>query len=79
MNLDSATNYGTRKGMANGLSFGILYLVMFASYGLAFWYGSKLVRDGSYSGGQIITVSSWLVGHFMVLVRILNNQNTARF
>ena len=29
---------------------------MFASYGLAFWYGSVLINDGNITAGEVVTV-----------------------
>eukprot|EP00727_Mastigamoeba_balamuthi_P001841 m51a1_g11654 putative multidrug resistance protein 1 (1318) ;mRNA; r:2222-6610 len=34
---------GAKKGLAMGLSFGLAFLVLFGAFGLAFWYGAKLV------------------------------------
>ncbi|KAL5577121.1 hypothetical protein UlMin_018820 [Ulmus minor] len=45
-----------RQGMANGLGFGIVLLVVFGSYGLAVWYGAKLIIEKGYNGGQVINV-----------------------
>lgn len=56
-NLVDAKNFGIRKGWISGIGMGAIYLVMFGSYGLAFWYGSELVRTGEgYTAGSMITV-----------------------
>eukprot|EP00727_Mastigamoeba_balamuthi_P001675 m51a1_g11504 putative multidrug resistance protein 1a (545) ;mRNA; f:12118-14266 len=34
---------GFRKGLVMGSSFGVVFLILFSAYGLAFWYGAKLV------------------------------------
>ncbi|ERN08603.1 hypothetical protein AMTRI_Chr11g155530 [Amborella trichopoda] len=44
------------QGMAAGLGLGSALLVLFSSYALAVWYGSKLVLHKGYNGGQVITV-----------------------
>ncbi|KAK7853008.1 ABC transporter B family member 9 [Quercus suber] len=45
-----------RQGLVSGLGIGILFLIMFGSYGLAVWYGSKLIIEKGYSGGQVLNV-----------------------
>lgn len=38
-----------RKGVVGGLGFGFSQAVMFFAYALTFWYGSRLVNDGTIS------------------------------
>ncbi|KAK7295696.1 hypothetical protein RJT34_18607 [Clitoria ternatea] len=45
-----------QQGMASGLGTGTLLLIMFCTYGLAMWYGSKLVVEKGFNGGNVITV-----------------------
>ena len=56
--LVDARDFGIKKGTINGLSMGVVFCVMFCSYGLAFWYGSKLTRDEpeNYSPGNVLIV-----------------------
>ena len=36
---------------------GVIYFIIFACYALAFWYGSKLVREEEhYTAGVMLTV-----------------------
>ncbi|TVU15559.1 hypothetical protein EJB05_39085, partial [Eragrostis curvula] len=44
------------EGLINGFGLGTVLCVLFCSYGLAFWYGGKLIVDKGYTGGKIITV-----------------------
>ncbi|XVF40227.1 hypothetical protein PTKIN_Ptkin01aG0094700 [Pterospermum kingtungense] len=44
------------QGLVSGLGLGAMLVVVFSSYGLAIWYGSKLIADKGYSGGQVISV-----------------------
>lgn len=44
------------EGLINGFGMGSVFCILFSSYGLAFWYGGKLVVDKGYTGGKIITV-----------------------
>ncbi|XP_031490564.1 ABC transporter B family member 11-like [Nymphaea colorata] len=45
-----------KQGLAAGVGIGAVFLIIFASYALALWYGSKLIVDKGYTGGQVITV-----------------------
>ncbi|CAD5117246.1 DgyrCDS6041 [Dimorphilus gyrociliatus] len=63
--LENAKGFGIRKGFVNGGSIGLVFLIMFSSYGLAFWYGSRLVRQDEYSAGKLLIVFfSVLIGAF---------------
>lgn len=44
------------QGAAVGLGVGSLLLIVFCSYGLAVWYGAKLIIEKGYTGGYIINV-----------------------
>ncbi|CAM0947472.1 unnamed protein product [Alopecurus aequalis] len=45
-----------QEGLVNGFGMGSVFCILFSSYGLAFWYGGKLIIDKGYTGGEIITV-----------------------
>lgn len=55
-NLDEAKNFGIRKAMVSGLGMGMVFFIMFSVYALAFWYGTKLVREDEYTAGKMIIV-----------------------
>lgn len=55
-NLEEAQNFGVKRGFVSGLSMGLVFFFIFGSYALAFWYGSRLVRDGEYSVGDMLIV-----------------------
>ncbi|KAJ7415590.1 Bile salt export pump [Willisornis vidua] len=66
-NLVFAQHWGIRKGIIMGLFTGYMWLIIFLSYALAFWYGSKLVlEEEEYSPGTLLQV------FFGVLVGALN-------
>jgi ATP-binding cassette subfamily B (MDR/TAP) protein 1 len=44
------------QGTAGGLGVGSLLLIVFCSYGLAVWYGARLIIEKGYTGGYIINV-----------------------
>ena len=57
-NLSDARKFGVKKTTASGAGMGVIYFIMFACYALAFWYGSKLVREEeAYTAGVMLTVS----------------------
>lgn len=45
-----------RRSHLMGVSIGISMLIMLSVYGLSFWYGGKLVRDGDVTSGAVVTV-----------------------
>ncbi|XP_053528768.1 ATP-dependent translocase ABCB1 isoform X2 [Artibeus jamaicensis] len=66
-NLEEAKRIGIRKAITANISMGAAFLIMYASYALAFWYGTTLVLSGEYSIGQVLTVFfSVLVGTFSI-------------
>ncbi|NXQ45741.1 ABCBB protein, partial [Catharus fuscescens] len=66
-NLVYAQHWGIRKGIIMGLFTGYMWFIIFLSYALAFWYGSKLVlEEDEYSPGTLLQV------FFGVLVGALN-------
>ena len=63
----NAKTTGIKKSISTGLSIGTLMLVLFCTYGLAFWYGGKLVTDPDkdYTIGRVMVVFfSVLTGAF---------------
>lgn len=45
-----------QQGLAAGLGIGAVLLIIFSSYGLAVWYGSKLIIEEGYNGGTVIQI-----------------------
>ncbi|KAH7655238.1 Xenobiotic-transporting ATPase protein [Dioscorea alata] len=54
--LRGAYNATVQEGLAAGLGLGTASCVMFCGYALGVWYGSKLILNNNYSGGDVITV-----------------------
>ncbi|XP_021098295.1 multidrug resistance protein 1 [Heterocephalus glaber] len=66
-NLEEAKRIGIKKAVTANISIGAAFLLMYASYALAFWYGTTLVLSGEYSIGQVLTVFfSVLIGAFSI-------------
>lgn len=56
-NLEEAKRIGINKAVTTNISIGLAFLLIYASYALAFWYGTSLVLSGEYTIGQVLTVS----------------------
>lgn len=64
-NLQEARTVNIRKGFFGGLSFGMLWFCIYATYSLSFWYGTTLVLEHRelpqeevlYDPGVMFTVS----------------------
>ncbi|KAI7885366.1 P-loop containing nucleoside triphosphate hydrolase protein [Lichtheimia hyalospora FSU 10163] len=54
--LKEARKTGCRRGLILAVLFAAFMFVLFSSYGLSFWYGAKLVRDGRMTGAKVIIV-----------------------
>ena len=54
--LNEACAIGIKKGFVQGFSSAVVVLSIYGSYSVCFWYGSKLIRDGEFSPGDMITV-----------------------
>lgn len=52
--LERSIPLGAKIGFAKGAGIGIIYLVTYATWALAFWYGSILVAKEQLSGGAAI-------------------------
>lgn len=46
--------FGAKIGFAKGAGVGVIYLVTYSTWALAFWYGSVLVAKGEITGGAAI-------------------------
>ena len=57
--MTEAKKSGIRRGLFAAVGTGLIFFIMFSVYSLAFWYGSKLVREGDMSVGNMIIVSFW--------------------
>lgn len=47
---------GVHEGTAASFGLGTVMLVVFCSYALAVWFGSKLIREKGYNGGEVLNV-----------------------
>ncbi|KAJ7968838.1 ABC transporter B family protein [Quillaja saponaria] len=56
-----------QQGMASGIGMGVMLPTNFGTYGLAVWYGSKLIIGKGYNGGQVINILMSLMTGGMAL------------
>ncbi|KAE9594563.1 hypothetical protein Lal_00037416 [Lupinus albus] len=54
--LRDAYNTIVLQELAAGSGMGVLLLIVFSTYGLAMWYGSKLIIEKGYNGGTVINI-----------------------
>ncbi|KAL3616958.1 ATP-binding cassette sub- B member 9 [Castilleja foliolosa] len=45
-----------KQSLASGIGVGSVILIIFCTYGLAIWYGGKLILSHGYSGGIVVNV-----------------------
>eukprot|EP00794_Sanderia_malayensis_P017701 gene17701-19469_t len=55
-NLEESKSAGIKKGTSTGMAFGLFHVVIFSCYALAFWYGSKLIVEENFPGGDVLVV-----------------------
>ncbi|KAM6338499.1 ATP-dependent translocase ABCB1 [Podargus strigoides] len=66
-NLEDAKRIGIKKAITANISMGAAFLLIYASYALAFWYGTTLVLTDDYTIGKVLTVFfSVLIGAFSI-------------
>ncbi|XP_069585559.1 ATP-dependent translocase ABCB1 [Ranitomeya imitator] len=66
-NLEEAKKIGIRKAITANVAIGFAFLMIYASYALAFWYGTTLIIEGDYTIGSVLTVFfSVIIGAFAV-------------
>ncbi|KAJ8632463.1 hypothetical protein MRB53_025799 [Persea americana] len=56
MSLNTAYKSGVQEGFISGLGLGSVMFVLFCSYALAIWFGSRLILNNGYTGGDVVTV-----------------------
>ncbi|XP_041039515.1 ATP-binding cassette, sub-family B (MDR/TAP), member 4 isoform X1 [Carcharodon carcharias] len=65
--LFDAKDIGINKSIVMSVAVGFTFLMIYASYALAFWYGSTLILNKEYTIGKMLTVFfSILIGAFAI-------------
>ncbi|GBB85298.1 hypothetical protein RclHR1_11860005 [Rhizophagus clarus] len=66
-NLELAYKAGRKKAIASGAGIGSVMMILFFSYALAFWYGSKLILNKEKTGGEILNAFfAVMIGAFSI-------------
>lgn len=60
----------TYKGWALGGTMGAMQLLLFCAFGLAFWYGGKLIMDGTMTAGNVLIVFMGIMMGTMALTQL---------
>lgn len=53
--LSPAKKTGSRKGMYSGIGSGVMWLIIYATYALAFWYGVGLILESRHEITPVYT------------------------
>ncbi|CAG2103942.1 unnamed protein product [Medioppia subpectinata] len=67
-NLEPAKKSGVRRTLFTGLGLGMMWLCIYCSYGLAFWYGVKLIVRSVEENNHKYEASTMLIVFFTVLM-----------
>ncbi|KAF2354674.1 ABC transporter type 1 transmembrane domain [Trinorchestia longiramus] len=78
-NLIHARAAGVRRGMFSGISLGLVWLIIYASYSIAFWYGSGLIIESRYPNDGDYDPAVLIVVFFSVLMGAMNMGQAAPF
>ncbi|GAN09054.1 multidrug resistance protein 1 [Mucor ambiguus] len=73
LRLEKAMKDGIKRGLALGFGFGVFMFILFGTYGLSFWYGSKLTRDGVMTGEDVLVVQFAMIMGAMALLMVPQN------
>lgn len=65
--LKPARSAGIKKGLYSAIGYAIIWVIVYANYALAFWYGIQLILDSSGQGGDGYTAASLNIIFFNVL------------
>ncbi|KAL9552554.1 hypothetical protein MBANPS3_003717 [Mucor bainieri] len=71
--LEKAMKDGVKRGLALGIGFGVFMFILFGTYGLSFWYGAKLTRDGIMTGEDVLVVQFAMIMGAMALLMVPQN------
>ena len=56
MKLNTAYKSSTHQALAVGLGLGVYLLIVYGTFGLAIWYGSILIIEEGYNGGNVMNI-----------------------
>ncbi|KAK9766045.1 hypothetical protein K7432_005165 [Basidiobolus ranarum] len=56
VNISKAKTEGMKKAFTTGAGIGVIFLIIYSAYSLAFWYGGKLLTDHELNVGDVFNV-----------------------
>ncbi|KAI8147816.1 P-loop containing nucleoside triphosphate hydrolase protein [Fennellomyces sp. T-0311] len=71
--LVKARKVGIRRGIVLGVGFGTFMMVIFCTYSIAFWFGSRLVKSGEFDGPNVLVVFMSMMMGSMSLLQVPPN------
>nr|WEU75111.1 ABCB1-mScarlet-I fusion protein [Vector pPB-pCoBlast-actin5c-abcb1(67-1411)-mScI] len=78
-NLIHARAAGIKRGLFTGISMGLVWLIIYASYSIAFWYGTGLILESRYPNDGEYDPATLIVVFFSVLMGAMNMGQAAPF
>ncbi|KAL5996684.1 ATP-binding cassette sub- B member 9 [Asimina triloba] len=73
--LKAAYKCAAQQGLIGGIGLGTVVLVMFSSYALAVWYGSRMIIQEGYTGGEVVNVMMAVMTGGMALGQVSPSLN----
>ncbi|KAJ2945156.1 hypothetical protein O0L34_g9219 [Tuta absoluta] len=67
LRLDPAKQTGIKKGMWSGIGSGVMWLIIYATYSLSFWYGVTLILESRRQNDTVYTPATLMIVFFSVL------------
>ncbi|KAI8147824.1 putative ABC transporter protein [Fennellomyces sp. T-0311] len=64
---------GIRRGIVLGVGFGAFMMILFCTYSLAFWFGSRMVKTGESDGPNVLVVFMGMMMGSMSLLQVPPN------
>ncbi|RZC49971.1 hypothetical protein C5167_018397 [Papaver somniferum] len=61
---------GVQEGVVAGLSLGSFQCILYCTYGLATWFGARMIIQKDYTGGDVINVIVAILTGFMPLANL---------
>jgi ATP-binding cassette subfamily B (MDR/TAP) protein 1 len=71
--LGKAMHTGIKRGQILGFGFGSFMFILFSTYGLSFWYGSKLTRENLMNAQEVLVVFFAMIMGAIALLQLPPN------
>ncbi|KAK6623968.1 hypothetical protein RUM44_010825 [Polyplax serrata] len=71
-NLEISKSSGIKRGVASGTSGGVMWLIIYSSYAIAFLYGVRLIQASKENGDEIYTPAVLLIVFYGIFMGLTN-------